>query len=243
MATAKRIYEELTNAVNKANAKAQAPKIKGDPTRDQFAAYSAMYDYFNRTLFGGRLSPVFLNFSRASARTRGFFAPSRWAQGASATHEISLCPAHLALRPAKDTASTLVHEMVHAWQEEHGKPGRGRYHNQEWADEMKAIGLQPSDTGEVGGAETGDSMTHYIVKGGAFDLAFDAMPAACQLPWTSFELEKSKSKRKASKVKFTCPTCSVNAWGKPALSLMCGECEEHMVPELADDEDADGDAS
>jgi len=30
--------------------------------------------------------------------------------------------------------------MVHDWQKEFGKPGRGRYHNREWAEKMKEIG-------------------------------------------------------------------------------------------------------
>ena len=36
--------------------------------------------------------------------------------------------------------SVLVHEMAHVWQQEHGKPGRGRYHNKEWAAKMLALG-------------------------------------------------------------------------------------------------------
>ena len=45
-----------------------------DPTNAQFAAYRAMWAYFNATLFGGALGHVILNFSRL-ARSLGFFAP------------------------------------------------------------------------------------------------------------------------------------------------------------------------
>ena len=48
-----------------------------DPTQAQFAAYRAMWDYFNVTLFGGALRRMFLNFSRR-AKSLGFFAPERW---------------------------------------------------------------------------------------------------------------------------------------------------------------------
>src|SRR4051812_47129509 len=90
------------------------------PTRAQFDAYQGMYDFFNRVLFAGELAPVLLNFSRAS-KTLGFFAPERWENaGAEVTHEISLNPAHLKSRPPREVASTLVHEMVHAWQQGHG---------------------------------------------------------------------------------------------------------------------------
>ena len=67
--------------------------------------------------------------------------------------------------------STLAHEMVHLWQHHCGKPGRGRYHNRQWAQRMKAIGLHPSSTGKEGGQETGDSVGHYIVPGGPFEVA------------------------------------------------------------------------
>ena len=35
-----------------------------DPTQAQFAAYRAIWDYFNATLFGGALRRVVLIFSR-----------------------------------------------------------------------------------------------------------------------------------------------------------------------------------
>ena len=50
----------------------------------------------------------------------------------------------------------------------HGTPPRRSYHDRQWAAKMKEIGLQPSTTGEPGGKETGQTVTHYIVKGGAF---------------------------------------------------------------------------
>jgi len=224
--------------VTKAKTKRDAGP-KGDPTAAQFAAYRAMYDYFNRELFGGKLSPVMLNFSR-KAKALGFFAPKRWAAGSGkSTHEISLNPSYLALRPLKDTASTLAHEMAHAWQQEFGKPGRGGYHNAEWAAKMKEIGLHPTSTGDEHGAETGDSMTHMIIKGGPFCRAFEKMPATCKLPWSSYDPEKEKKPRKASKIKYTCPGCECNAWAKPESNLMCGDCEETMEPQEIEFEGGD----
>ncbi len=88
----------------------------GRPTEVQFRAFQQMYDYMNRTVFGGGLKPVILNFSRR-AKTLGFFAPERWQRdGGEKAHEISLNPAYLATRKPRDVASTLVHEMVHLWQ-------------------------------------------------------------------------------------------------------------------------------
>ncbi|WP_425545071.1 hypothetical protein, partial [Caenispirillum bisanense] len=57
------------------------------------------------------------------------------------------------------------------WQHHHGKPGRGRYHNLEWAAKMEALRLMPSDTGAPGGKRTGDSVSDYVIEGGAFEAA------------------------------------------------------------------------
>jgi len=58
--------------------------------------------------------------------------------------------------------------MAHLQQHHFGKPSRVSYHNKEWARMMRAIGLIPSDTGQPGGREVGQKVSHYIEEGGAF---------------------------------------------------------------------------
>lgn len=221
------------------------PRTGSNPTAEQFSAYQAAFDYFNRTLFAGQLAPVILNFSR-KAKSLGFFAAERWGKqegedGRAKRHEISLNPSYLAMRPARETMSTLVHEMCHLWQQDHGTPPRGGYHNREWGSKMESVGLMPSNTGLPGGKKTGDRMTHYIVEGGAFAKAFESIPAEYLLPWSAADFEEEKAKRPASKVKFTCPGCMANAWGKPNLRITCGSCEQPMIS-AADADGEDGES-
>lgn len=227
------------------------PKRRRKPlavTAKQFGAYSAMFDHFNRTLFGNKLRPVLLNFSR-HAGALGFFAPSRWATGDGADvaktdvrHEISLNPAWLRSRPPIDVASTLVHEMVHLWQQDNGTPSRRGYHNEQWAKAMESVGLKPSSTGAPGGDRVGQHMTHYIEEGGRFAKAFARLPKRCRLPWTCDEpdpVAKKKAKEK-NKVKYTCPHCEANVWGKPHLAIACLECEATFNEEGAAAEGGEG---
>jgi hypothetical protein len=219
------------------------------PTEDQFLSYQNIFDYFNEVLFEGQLPGVLLNFSR-KAKTHGFFAPERWEDGKkSRSHEISLNPETLE-RESVLVFSTLVHEMVHLWQQEFGKPSRTAYHNQEWADKMESVGLIPSNTGQPGGKKTGQSVSHYILAGGPFENAFEAMPEDLKrLPFTAIEYiqkpaagaegsgegeedgdgegkTKKKGKNKSQyKAKFTCPDCGQNAWGKEDLSILCNNCK------------------
>lgn len=55
---------------------------------------------------------------------------------------------------------------------------------------MERVGLMPSDTGEPGGRKVGQSMTHYIIAGGPFDMACDELLTGhFRLSgWTGFRL-------------------------------------------------------
>lgn len=177
---------------------------KQSPTPEQFDRYQKAWDYFNEALFDGQLEPCLLNFSTHRG-SYGYFCPRRWKKGDQETHEISLNPNTLG-RPLEDTMSTLVHEMVHQWQDDNGSPSRSGYHNAEWAEKMEEVGLIPSDTGKPRVAKTGQRMSHYIDPTGKFALALQRMPNEYTLPWLTRELEAAVHKPKPpKKVKLTCP--------------------------------------
>lgn len=208
-------------------------------TRSQTDAIAGAFEHFNRELFDGQLPPVLLNFSR-HANCYGFFAANRWYDAANrevVAHEISLNPTEMQRRDIRATYSTLVHEMVHLWQEEYGKKKSKRgYHNDEWASKMESVGLIPTSTGQPDGNRTGYKVSHMVVNGGAYDRAFALLSDELKIPWICEDPLKAEAKpRKKSKVKYTCPDCEFNAWAKPNASVMCGECEVKMTPE--DDED------
>src|SRR5882762_1004247 len=148
-------------------------------TPTEYKAFQDAYDFFNRALFGGSLPSLLITFQR-HARARGYFAPERFAGriDPATAHELAMNPDTFAGRSDEDILSTLAHEMAHVWQQTHGTPPRRSYHDRQWAAKMKEIGLQPSTTGEPGGKETGQSVTHYIIQGGAFARAFAKLKAA-----------------------------------------------------------------
>ncbi|MGH1433810.1 MAG: SprT-like domain-containing protein [Lewinella sp.] len=219
------------------------------PTEEQFQALNRAYQYFNSKLFDGLLPGCILNFSRKK-NTHGFMAPERWRRVGEeeySTHEISLTPLTLYRKPI-EVFSTLVHEQVHLWQWEFGSPSRNGYHNTEWANKMEQVGLMPSSTGKPGGKRTGQGMTHYIIPGGLYETYFKEMPQKFTLPFASLEGDlfkrlisggvegkgetedprtaRLKKLRTTSrqKTKYSCPSCSINVWGKPNIHLICGGC-------------------
>ena len=95
---------------------------------------------------------------------------------------------------------------------------------------MKAIGLHPSSTGKAGGQEIGDSVGHYIVPGGPFEVAaHELLMTGFAITWTEKAPEAAeppvegaedpirsrngRQKRQASQ-EYACPPAGCNAWAK-----------------------------
>jgi hypothetical protein len=206
------------------------------PTRT-YTSLDAAYDHFNRELFSGQLPPCLITMQRHKG-AYGYFSGGRFAATTNpeeVTDEIALNPAHFASRPTAETLSTLAHEMAHLWQHHFGTPSRTGYHNKEWAAKMREIGLIPTDTGQPGGKDTGQKVTHFIEPGGRFEQACTAYLAT----GTAFLYHDragegdaaTRKKKAASKTKYTCPACGLNAWAKPDAHLICGDCREDLEAE------------
>lgn len=154
------------------------------PTLAQYQALQRAYDHFNTALFEGKLPPCLITL-RSSHRHYGYHHAQRFVNlKGEQLDELGLHPGFFTLRSLEETLSTLVHEMVHHWQELFGRPSKGNPHNREWAAKMRAIGLVPSATGLPDGKDTGHSVSHYIDPQGAFLRACRALLAeGFELPW------------------------------------------------------------
>src|SRR5262245_41603292 len=183
------------------------------------------FDHFNRELFEGALPDVFITYQRKAGMS-GHFSADRYSGriGQFGKHELALNPDAFINQTDEQICQTLVHEMTHVWQHALGKPSARGYHNKEWSAKMKSIGLQPSNTGMVGGKETGQRMSDYIIPGGRFEQAYD------KLATTGWKLNLQSAHRPGgqkapnSKTKFTCVTCGQNVWGKPDAVVLCAAC-------------------
>ena len=201
-------------------------------TPTEYNAFQKAYDFFNKELFAGSLPHVLITLQR-HANARGYFAPERFNGRVLAgnVHELAMNPDTFTDRSDEEILSTLAHEMAHVWQQACGTPPRRCYHDKEWAAKMKSIGLHPSTTAAPGGKEVGQSVSHYIIVGGAYQKAWLKLKSTgFKLSWQSNPFgvagKAAKAKKAASKTKYTCPECEQNAWGKPGTLLICGVCFE-----------------
>jgi hypothetical protein len=89
---------------------------------------------------------------------------------------------------------------------------------------------------QPGGREVGQKVTHMIEEDGRFAKACTSFlaktgPILYQDRAGEGDAGKARKKKAASKTKYTCPGCELNAWAKPDANLWCGDCKEQMEPE------------
>lgn len=213
------------------------------PTGRSYTDLDRAYRYFNERLFEGKLPDCLITLQRHKD-AYGYFSGGRFAlkDGRDVADEIALNPQTFEARTPIEILSTLVHEMCHLWQHHHGKPGRGSYHNQEWVEVMFEIGLIPQAVGGPAGKGTGDKVGHRIDPDGRFEIAAKRFLEKNTLGLYADRAgdedeQKARKKKAASKTKFVCPTCDLNAWAKPTALLTCTTCQEELeAEEPAEDE-------
>ena len=159
------------------------------PTIEFFQLMQMAFTHFNATLFQDKLPECMITAQR-QRNVMGYFSAERWRHtNGEIAHEIALNPAYFAQHRLIEVLQTLVHEQVHLWQHVFGKhKSRSGYHNREWANKMKSVGLIPSHNGLPGGRVTGQSMSDYPDPNGEFIRACKSLiTQGYQLNWIDTE--------------------------------------------------------
>lgn len=89
--------------------------------------------------FGLEIPEVALGIDRLRMTRLGHFRPGH--NGFGLKGEIVINDRYLGGRDGWETLGTLFHELLHAWQQAHGRPGRGNYHNKQLREKAARYGL------------------------------------------------------------------------------------------------------
>ena len=75
---------------------------------------------------------------------------------------------------------------------------------------------------------------YRIIEEGAFDKACRALlKNGFKLSWADKFGDNVRPEKPVGRIKYTCEDCGLNAWAKPKVSLVCGECKIQLT---SDDE-------
>lgn len=206
------------------------------PTKELYEAIEVAYDHFNRQLFMNKLPKVIFTTQRSGLGIMGYFSWDRWKSiDGSVVHEISINPTYIARSCLMEVLSTLAHEQAHCWQQCFGKPGRGGYHNKEWAFKMAEIGLMPSNTSEPGGDIVGEQMSHYIIRNGPFFKAYQELISRHGYGWRWMDCFASAFSRNTTIVEVENPGLLIlKPKSTPVKKIEWEDLEEMPIGELSD---------
>ncbi len=152
-------------------------------------------------------------------RLRAYGTYRRGRNGFGLRHEVTVNACYLD-RPLANVLTTLLHELLHEWQELHGQPGSGRYHNVQFQQKAREYGLVVDQRGCTLGVVSGpfiELLARYGVDASTVLL----------IPQNGEQRRRGESKMK----KWSCGCTNVRAAVElEAECLKCGRMFQEALP-------------
>jgi len=150
-----------------------------------------------------------------SRKCYGHFRRGR--NGFGLVNEIAINREYLNEQQPWEVLATLLHEMLHAWQEEHGTPGKNNYHNSELRKKAATLGLVINSAG----------IQEYTLNSPFFNmLQREQIAIPVELPPVPPNKKRGKSKLK----KWSCacsPPVNVRV-AIPSFNAKCLNCNSNF---------------
>lgn len=158
-----------------------------NPTIEQNSTYVDLFDYLNKGAFNGELKRAMLVFSRNTRSLGGYFSPDKWEnENGERAHEIGVNANVIAENDAVEITQIILHEMVHMWQWDHGTRPRMGYHDKQFAEKCREVGLEPV---APDGRDVGQKISTSVIDGGLAEKLIIEMPANLIFTWATAQLD------------------------------------------------------
>lgn len=142
--------------------------------------------------------------------TAGHYRPGR--NGFGLRDEIAIDVRHVREDPYAEVLATLLHELLHAWQEHHGRSSNGNYHNKQFRDKAVSLGLIIDEWGYERHAEPPTPFSKLLTKHGVQNPAIPNPNA-------------TRRRRGVSKLKLWMCPCAVKVRvGRSVFNVQCLDC-------------------
>ena len=196
-----------------------------------------IFDLLNETYFESTLSRPTITI-QSTPKAYGHFSlrEDTWVSKLGGTHEINIGAGTLA-RPIEEVAATLLHEMVHYFNYEHGIQDCSRgntYHNKRFKEAAEARGLTVSHSDKYGWSHTapGDSLLQFCLDNDLSDIlinrneffGYRVIGTGTHSGTTTTLPPRTSSTRK-----YICPCCGMSIRATRAVNVGCLDCNKQMI--------------
>jgi hypothetical protein len=193
-----------------------------------------MFSIFNNKFYNGEVqTPVITVHQDGGQSCYGWCTTSKcWKytneeKGENAYYEINITAEYLT-RPFNDICATLLHEMVHLFNQQNEIQDcsrGGSYHNKNFKIVAEEHGLLIDKDEKYGWTKTSlQEDTKDFIKETWKDLKFDLYRTG----GLKSGVEKVKGKSKSNSKKYVCPSCGIIARATSEIRISCMECDLEM---------------
>lgn len=160
-----------------------------------------------------------------------------WQRGEETTRELNISTDSLK-RPIEAIAATMLHEMTHLYNLEHGikdTSNRGVYHNRKFKEEAEKRGLIIDKHPTYGWTITtpSDRLLEWIINTGWTEIDMERGFSLSGVSGTGGKDGKGADTptppKKSSTRKYHCPKCGMSVRATRVVNIICGDCHETMI--------------
>ncbi len=209
-------------------------------TYNRAAGYlNQIFDLLNERFFENELSKPVITIQSTPRAYGHYTLYDAWSvDGEKGMREINLGAGTLA-RPIEEVAATLLHEMVHYFNDLHGVKDCSRgntYHNKNFRNAAEARGLQIEHHSTYGWSITrpGDELLQLCLDNDLRDIrlnridGFFARMGGSGTHDGSFTSGPSATKKSSSR-KYVCPCCGMIVRATKEVRVSCMDCDTQLL--------------
>lgn len=198
-----------------------------------------LFRMLNEDFFNGQLETPVITI-QSSSRSYGHYsvAPIWSVNGEELKHEINIAAGTLN-RPIENVVATLLHEMVHMFNDTVlnliDTSRSGTYHNKLFKQTAESVGLIVSKSETYGYAHTApsDELIEWILENNIQEIRINRNEGYGFRPTggssTRDGATATTGKSKSNSIKHQCPVCGNSCRATKRINIMCADCLQIMV--------------
>lgn len=192
------------------------------------AALQAAFNAINRDFYNNELEKVIITTKEGRKKSAyGWIEVNKnWQQNGKARHEINISVDFLGERTVVETITTLMHEMAHLYNIQHGikdTTRSGLYHNKEFKKTAEDHGLMVSRMEKTGWSyTTASEKTIFWIKENIAIKGFGVFKQ------TAEDEGNSRTTTKQSYRKYICQECGLIVRATKECNIGCMDCGQQM---------------
>ena len=199
-----------------------------------------LFRMLNNDFFDGQLPEVVVTI-QATSRAWGHYSTfNAWDVKDGGKREINIAAGGLD-RPIEQIIATLMHEMVHEYNDlvlnVQDCSNKGVYHNKHFKEAAEAHGLIVTRSEKNGWSytEPGDALIEWILENDIPDIQMHRNePGGLWITGGDTAANGGtpiNPPKKSSSIRYHCPVCGAIARTTRPLNLICGDCIQTMITE------------